>query len=496
MEDILKINEQDNVAVALKDLPRGKKVQVEDEEIELTSDVPRGHKIALKPMNKGMDILKYGFPIGHLEKPVQPGDWVHTDNTKTNLEGVQDYQYQPKFADNPFTNENLTFKGFKRRDGRVGIRNELWIVPTVGCVNGIAEQIIKIFQSDVGDIAPFDNIQVLKHNYGCSQLGDDHVNTRTILGNAVKHPNAGGVLVLGLGCENNSVNEFEQSLGDYDRSRIKFLTSQDVMNEMEEGVKLLHEIYQAAKDDHREEVPLSELKVGLKCGGSDGFSGITANPLLGRLSDYLVAQNGTTVLTEVPEMFGAEKLLMERAVNEKVFHKTVDLINDFKQYFIKHDQPIYENPSPGNKDGGITTLEDKSLGCTQKAGTSVVTDVLKYGERLETKGLNLLSSPGNDLVASTALAAAGCQVVLFTTGRGTPFGSFVPTMKISTNTQIYENKKHWIDFNAGSLLEGKAPDDVLQDFINYIISVASGELVNNEKNDFREIAIFKSGVTL
>ncbi len=496
MEDVLKINEKDNVAVALKDLSKGTRFQVEEREVEITSDVPRGHKIALTSLGKGEDVVKYGFPIGHTETEVQLGDWVHTSNTKTNLAGVDEYEYHPRFAENPFKKENLTFQGFKRSDGRVGIRNELWIVPTVGCVNGIAEQIIKLFQAEVGDIAPFDNIQVLKHNYGCSQLGDDHLNTKTILGNAVKHPNAGGVLVLGLGCENNNVWEFEESLGDYDKDRIKFLVSQDVSDEIEEGVKYLHEIYQDAKDDHREEVPLSELKIGLKCGGSDGFSGITANPLLGRLSDYMVAQNGTTVLTEVPEMFGAEKLLMERAKDEAVFLKVVDLINDFKQYFIKHDQPIYENPSPGNKDGGITTLEDKSLGCTQKAGTSAVTDVLKYGEPLSTRGLNLLSSPGNDLVASTALAASGCQIVLFTTGRGTPFGSFVPTMKISTNTQLYEKKKHWIDFNAGQLLEGRDPDEVLQEFIHYIIEVASGDLVNHEKNDFREIAIFKSGVTL
>ncbi|WP_082234941.1 UxaA family hydrolase [Halobacillus massiliensis] len=496
MKEFLQINTNDNVLIALKDLSKGSILQLEDRELELSNDIPRGHKIAMNDMETGADIIKYGFPIGHLTTAVKKGDWVHTHNTKTNLEGVKDYHYVPQFLDNPYTKEERTFKGYKRKNGYVGIRNELWIVPTVGCVNGIAEQIIKIFQSEVGDIAPFDNIQVLNHNYGCSQLGDDHANTRTILGNAVKHPNAGGILVLGLGCENNSVNEFRDSLGHYDEERVKFLTSQDVSNEMEEGVKLLHEIYQKAKGDHREEVSISELKIGLKCGGSDGFSGITANPLLGRLSDYLTAQNGTTVLTEVPEMFGAETLLMERAQNEEVFHKTVNLINDFKQYFIEHKQPIYENPSPGNKDGGITTLEDKSLGCTQKAGTSVVTDVLKYGERLTTKGLNLLSSPGNDLVASTALGAAGCQMVLFTTGRGTPFGSFIPTMKISTNTPLYENKKHWIDFNAGSLIEGQPEEDLLENFIEYIIKVADGELLNHEKNNFREIAIFKSGVTL
>lgn len=336
---------------------------------------------------------------------------------------------------------------------------------------------------------------VLSHNFGCSQLGDDHENTREILSDMVHHPNAGGVLVIGLGCENNNLYDFQEGLGEYDSQRVKFLVSQEVTDEIEEGVKLLKEIYENAKDDKRETVPLSELKIGLKCGGSDGLSGITANPLLGKFSDYLIAQGGTTVLTEVPEMFGAEKILMERAENKEIFSKIVHLINDFKEYFIANNQPIYENPSPGNKEGGITTLEDKSLGCTQKAGTSVVSDVLKYGERLKTKGLNLLSAPGNDLVSSSALAAAGCQMVLFTTGRGNPYGTVVPTVKVSSNTALYQKKQHWIDFNAGRLLEENT-EEVLRDFIDYIINVASGELVNNEKNGYRGISIFKTGVTL
>ncbi|UOQ45830.1 altronate dehydratase family protein [Halobacillus salinarum] len=496
MKEVVQINERDNVWVALKDLANGEKVRIGDQEIEVKESIPQGHKMALNALNRGDQVIKYGFPIGRLTEDVEKGGWVHTTNTKTNLEGVQEYLYSPNFKENPFQNQHLTFQGYKRDDGRVGIRNELWIVPTVGCVNGIAELMVKQFKSEVGDIAPFENIHVLKHNYGCSQLGDDHENTKTILGNAINHPNAGGVLVLGLGCENNNIYDLKESLGEFNEDRVKFLVSQDVSDEMEAGVSLLHEIYQSGKRDRREEVPLSELKIGLKCGGSDGFSGITANPLLGRLSDFMAAQNGTTVLTEVPEMFGAESLLMERAANEEVFNETVQMINDFKQYFIQHNQPIYENPSPGNKDGGITTLEDKSLGCTQKAGTSTVQDVLKYGETLTTKGLNLLSSPGNDLVASSALASAGCQLVLFTTGRGTPFGSFVPTVKISTNSQIYEKKKHWIDFDAGKLLADYDPDELLDEFIEYVIQVANGKPVNNEINDFREIAIFKSGVTL
>lgn len=497
MKGFLQINKNDNIILALRDFKKEESVIVNESKIQLREDIKRGHKIALKEIREQEHIIKYGFPIGHSLGLILPGELVHTHNMKTNLSGTQNYEYIPKQTQNPYKAEKRVFKGYKRENGNVGVRNELWIVPTVGCVNGIAEKIIKRFEKQVGDISPFDNVLVLKHNYGCSQLGDDHENTKNMLINAVHHPNAGGVLVLGLGCENNELPEFKKALGEINENRVKFLISQSVTDEVGEGLKLVMELYENAKNDQREEVPLSELKIGLKCGGSDGFSGITANPLLGRFSDYLIAQGGTTVLTEVPEMFGAETLFMERAANEEVFHKVVNLINDFKDYFLHHNQPVYENPSPGNKAGGITTLEDKSLGCTQKAGTSIVVDVLKYGEVLKTKGLNLLSAPGNDLIASTALASAGCQMVLFTTGRGTPFGTFVPTMKISTNTQIYESKPHWIDYNAGILLEeGISADQVLNNFVDYVISVANGEFVNNEKNDFREIAIFKSGVTL
>jgi altronate hydrolase len=411
------------------------------------------------------------------------------------LQGIKEYSYNKKVLQSKFENRNLTFKGYKRENGSAGIRNELWIVPTVGCVNGTAEKILEAFKKVSGQLS-IDNTLVLKHPYGCSQLGGDHETTKKLLAAAVKHPNAGGVLVLGLGCENNTMEAFKKELGQFNQERVKFLVSQEVSDEIQEGVKLLTELYENMKEEKRVEIPLSELKVGLKCGGSDGFSGITANPLLGQFSDFLIAQGGTSVLTEVPEMFGAETLLMDRAENEEVFNKIVHLINDFKEYFMNNDQPVYENPSPGNKAGGITTLEDKSLGCTQKAGTAAVMDVLKYGETIKTKGLNLLSAPGNDLVAASALASAGCHMVLFTTGRGTPFGSYVPTMKISTNTELFKLKPHWIDFNAGGLIEDKAMEERLEEFIEYVIAVASGELTNNEKNDFREIAIFKTGITL
>jgi altronate hydrolase len=495
MKNLIQINEKDNIVVALTDLSKGEVISIGDKNITLREDVKRGHKVAIEDIKIDENIIKYGFPIGHSIADVSKGQWVHTHNSKTNLDGIKEYTFNQKLIENTYENRNLTFNGYKREDGSVGIRNELWIVPTVGCVNGIADRIIARFKEIVGNVN-IDNIEVLKHNYGCSQLGEDHISTRTILGSAVKHPNNGGVLVLGLGCENNNMADFKNSLGRFNEERVKFLISQEVSDEIEEGAKLLVELYENMKADKREACSLSELKIGLKCGGSDGFSGITANPLVGRFSDFLVAQGGTTILTEVPEMFGAETLLMARAENEEVYNKTVHLINNFKEYFMQYDQPVYENPSPGNKAGGITTLEDKSLGCTQKAGTATVVDVLKYGEVLKKKGLNLLSAPGNDLVAASALAAAGCQMVLFTTGRGTPFGSFVPTMKISTNTQIYKLKPHWIDFNAGSLVEDMSLEVLTEEFIEYIIKVASGKLVNNEKNNFRELAIFKNGVTL
>ncbi len=495
MKEIIKINQEDNVVVALRDLSKGETIEIDKKKIEVKEDVKRGHKIAIANFSTDENVVKYGYPIGHAIKDIEIGAWVHTHNIKTNLNGIKDYEFNQELTDVSFENKNITFKGYERKNGNVGIRNELWVVPTVGCVNGIGDRIVDKFKEEVNPLG-LDGIEVYKHNYGCSQLGDDHVNTRTMLGNLVKHPNAGGVLVLGLGCENNTMAEFIESLGDYDKKRIKFLVAQEVSDEIEEGAKILKELYDNMKDDKRVDIPVSKLKIGLKCGGSDGFSGITANPLVGSFSDFLVSQGGTTILTEVPEMFGAETILMNRAKDEETFDKTVHLINDFKEYFMAYDQPIYENPSPGNKAGGITTLEDKSLGCTQKAGKATVVDVLKYGETLKVNGLNLLSGPGNDLVAASALAAAGCHIVLFTTGRGTPFGTFIPTIKISTNSVLYNLKPHWMDFNAGSLVEDKCLDEVTDELVKFIIEVSGGKLVNNEINKFKELAIFKKGVTL
>ena len=489
----IKINPADNVAVALQDLRKGETV----EGVVLKTDVPRGHKITLRALKAGEDVIKYGYPIGHLTADVPEGSLVDHGCIKTNLEGLLEYRYRPALEEIPAATVRRTFMGFRRADGRVGIRNQIWVIPTVGCVNGICEQIASRFRQEVaGREGSVDAIVAFPHNYGCSQLGEDHENTRKILADMVHHPNAGGVLVVSLGCENNQLDAFRELAGPVDETRVKMFVCQQVEDEVQYGVERLREIFAVASKDIREDVPVSELKVGLKCGGSDGLSGITANPLLGVFSDWIVAQGGTTVLTEVPEMFGAETILMNRCQDEATFDKTVHLINDFKEYFMKQGMPVYENPSPGNKAGGISTLEEKSLGCTQKCGKSIVRGVLEYAERIRTKGLNLLSAPGNDLVASTALAASGCQIVLFTTGRGTPFGSFVPTMKISTNTALADAKPSWIDFNAGVLAQGEPMEEVAARFTDYVLAVAGGESVNNEKHGIREIAIFKQGVTL
>lgn len=493
----IRINAADNVAVALQEVEAGTRIDIDGVDAAAGCNIPAGHKVALQDMEEGENVVKYGFPIGHLLTPVKKGGLIDHTNLKTNLEGLLEYTYEPDLTEVPEASEKAFFKGYRRKDGRAGIRNELWIIPTVGCVNGVAQSIQKQFEKELQHYPSIEKVIAFPHNYGCSQLGDDHENTCNILADMVHHPNAAGVLVVALGCENNQLGAFRELVGDVDEARVKFMESQKIEgDEVEFGLGLLKEIAEATKDDAREEIPVSELKIGLKCGGSDGFSGITANPLLGRFSDWIVSQGGTTVLTEVPEMFGAETILMSRCQDHETFDKTVHLINDFKAYFMKNNQPVYENPSPGNKAGGISTLEEKSLGCTQKSGNSIVRDVLAYGEKLKTKGLNLLSAPGNDLVASTALAAAGCQIVLFTTGRGTPFGTFVPTAKISTNSTLAANKPLWIDFNAGTIVEDSRAEDVDKEFIDFVLGVASGNLVNNEKSGYSEIAIFKSGVTL
>ncbi|WZL81098.1 altronate dehydratase family protein [Vallitaleaceae bacterium 9-2] len=503
MKNFIQIHGNDNVIIVLEDVVIGESIEHQAIQVTFKDDVKSGHKVALKPIKEGEPIIKYGMPIGKATKAIAVGEHVHTHNVKTQLDDVLEYKYEPHFQDFSTLEKQREVNVYVRPNGEIGIRNELWVIPTVGCVNGVSNQIIQVFKErmlDQGvrikDLENIDGIFAFGHNYGCSQMGDDHINTRKTLQNIVKHPNAGGVLVVGLGCENNQIDAFERTLGDYNKERVSFLISQEVDDEIEAGVELLTQLFEKMRMDKREPQPISKLRIGLECGGSDGLSGITANPLIGMFSDYLIHHGGTTVLTEVPEMFGAETILMNRCKDEATFEKTVELVNDFKNYYKRHDQVIYENPSPGNKNGGITTLEDKSLGCTQKAGSSQVIDVLKHTERISKHGLNLLSAPGNDAVATTALGMSGCQMVLFSTGRGTPFGGFIPTMKIATNSRLANLKPNWIDFNAGRLVDGETMDALLHDFIEQIIATANGQYVRQEVNNYREIAIFKSGVTL
>ncbi|MCG8484059.1 MAG: altronate dehydratase family protein [Clostridia bacterium] len=495
MNTYIQLNDRDNTIIALKPIPKESRIKIKDTLIKVQDDIPQAHKIALEDIKKGEHVIKYGMPIGKATHNIMAGQHVHTHNVATELSDITEYQYVQQFEKISVKSKKEKIKIYRRKNGEIGIRNELWIVPTVGCVNATANQIIEAFKKSY-DLSHIDGVYAFPHPYGCSQMGDDHENTKKVLQGLVKHPNAGGVLVLGLGCENNQIQAFKETLGSYDEDRVAFLNSQDVKDEIQEGVKILTSLYNQMKEDQREEGSISELKIGLECGGSDGLSGITANPLLGFFSDYMVAHGGTTVLTEVPEMFGAETILMRRAKDEAIYHKIVEMVNGFKKYYKDHGQTIYENPSPGNKKGGITTLEDKSLGCTQKAGHSKVVDVLKYGEPLKEKGVNLLTAPGNDLVATTALGVSGCHLVLFTTGRGTPFGGFIPTVKISSNNELAEKKENWIDFNAGQLVDGKRMELLLKEFIHLVVETVNGKKTRNETNNFREIAIFKSGVIL
>ena len=480
----LKINAADSVVVCLQPKKKGDIISVDGKQITVLQDTPAGHKVLIEDKKQGEDIIKYGYPIGHAKTDLKAGEWVNENNLKTNLSGTLEYSYQPVNEKLSIANENRTFKGYVRQNGEVGIRNEVWIVPTVGCVNGIAEKLAQKLREETG-CKNIDAVWTWHHNFGCSQLSEDHENTRKVLRDICLHPNAGAVLVLSLGCENNQPEQFMEMLGDYDKQRIRLLVTQKVEgDEIEAGMEILRELYAIASKDVRQDVSVSKLRVGLKCGGSDGFSG------------WLVAQGGTSILTEVPEMFGAETILMNRCETPELFQQTVSMINNFKEYFLSHGEPVGENPSPGNKAGGISTLEDKALGCTQKCGRAPVSGVLEYGDRLQVNGLNLLSAPGNDLVAATALASAGCQIVLFTTGRGTPFGTFVPTMKIATNPTLAQRKPNWIDFSAGQLIEGRTMAELLPEFIDKVLSVANGEQALNEHNGYREIAIFKNGVTL
>ena len=457
---MLTINKLDNVEINLND----------------------GHKYALRDIKCGENVIKYGQSIGHATCDIAAGEHVHTHNVKTNLSGKLEYRYEPSEVHGEKVESDMTFMGYVREDGQVGIRNDIWIVNTVGCVNKIAEK-----------LADLTGAKYFPHPFGCSQLGDDQTTTQYILRGMVNHPNAGGVLVLGLGCENNNIDVFKSVLGTWNEKRVKFLNTQDFSDEIAEGVKLIDELKAYADGFKREPVHISKLKVGLKCGGSDGYSGITANPLVGRFCDRLVSLGGSCALTEVPEMFGAEHLLMNRCESEEIFEKTVKMVNDFKDYYTRYNQVIYENPSPGNKKGGITTLEEKSLGCIQKGGLSPVVDVLSYGDSLEKNGLSLLTGPGNDIVACTNLMAAGVHLILFTTGRGTPLGTAVPTVKIATNHALAEKKANWIDFDASPTLDGS---DLSDELLSYVIRVAEGEQTKNEVNKYEEISIFKDGVTL
>ncbi len=502
----LRVRPEDDVAIALQDLPAGMDVVTEGHVVSLSADIPKGHKFAVAPVAAGVAVRKFGFPIGKASQDIAPGEHVHSHNLVTGLSGVEDYVYEPAPSSSeavghtkPSSSEAVgqqtsgTFMGYRRADGRVGIRNEIWVLCTVGCVARTAQRLAA--EASKRFAGRIDGVHALTHPLGCSQLGDDLAHTRSLLASLAMHPNAGGVLIVGLGCENNQLSAL---LAEIDRpaDRLKYFAAQMVEDESETGLAAIEDLVVGIEGDRREACDISDLSIGVKCGGSDGFSGLTANPLVGRIADRVAFSGGQAIMTEIPEIFGAERLLMARARDRHVFDGVVSVVNDFKAYFLDHNQPVFENPSPGNKAGGITTLEEKSLGAVQKGGAAPLTEVLRYGGRAHEKGLVLLEAPGNDAVSSTALTAAGAVIVLFTTGRGTPLGFPAPTLKIASNSALAAKKPHWIDFNAGQVVEGRSLDDTADDLMDLILATASGKASCNERNDEREIAIWKNGVTL
>jgi altronate hydrolase len=490
---LLHLDRRDDVAVALTTLVPGTAAEAAGRTVVVRDEIPNGHKVALRDMAAGEIVRKYGWPIGILTAGVPAGGHVHSHNLSTLLSGVEGYSYERLAAEPLLEEEQSGFLGYRRADGRVGTRNEIWILPTVGCVGRTAQKIAAIANARHAGLV--DGVHAFSHPFGCSQLGDDLAGTRSVLAALACHPNAGGVLLVGLGCESNQLDRLLEEIPEGLRGRVRTLRAQGVEDELEEGLALVDALAATASLSRRQPVGFGELVLGLKCGGSDGFSGLTANPLVGRMADRAVAAGGSAILSEIPEIFGAERLLMARARDEKVFDSIVGLVNDFKRYFLASGQPVSENPSPGNIAGGITTLEEKSLGAVQKAGRAPVDGVLRYGERVRRRGLTLLEAPGNDAVSSTALAAAGATLILFTTGRGTPLGFPVPTVKIASNSELARRKPGWIDFDAGRVLQDGI-EPAADALALRIAAIASGEETASERNCEREIAIWKRGVTL
>lgn len=490
------IHEKDNVAVALDNLKPGQTMKAGSRSVYIKEYIPKGHKVALSQIPKGREIIKYGCPIGEAAEGIEAGQWVHSHNLKTGLSRISSYDYQPETRVLPLVQEEEEhFWGYLRGDGQVGIRNEIWIIPTVGCVNGIGRKLAQAADREAK--GRIDGIHCFEHPYGCSQLGEDQENTKSILLGLCKNPNAGGILVLGLGCENLNLNIIKQDLESIQGKPICTLNCQDIDDEQAVGMELLRSMTRTVQKSKRTLQPVSKLRLGVKCGGSDGYSGITANPLVGKISEAFCSKGASVFMTEVPEMFGAEKILFRQCKNRDVVTKLVNLINEFKQYYLQHGQPIYENPSPGNKKGGITTLEEKSLGCVQKCGRAIITGIWPYGSQAMGQGLHLIGGPGNDLVSATALAAAGAQLILFTTGRGTPVGAPVPTIKVATNTDLFQRKNKWMDFNAGAMMETGNAELLKEQLTTLIFEVAEGKKkTRNEENEIRELAVFKQGVIL
>lgn len=488
MNTLLRLHPKDNVALALRPLPSGARVSVEGISLFTRDPIPYGHKVALVSIPKGGRIIKYGYPIGRAVRSISPGEHVHVHNTESGRAHGdtarpvirEESSLIPRFPQD-------TFLGFRRQDGRVGVRNHVLVMASVHCVNGGVERI--------GREVP--GVVALPHIYGCSQLGEDLAQTRRVLEGYVSHPNVGATLIVGLGCEALPTRELVDGLRDRGY-RVELLLLQEIGGSraaVRKGKELAAELLGEVGKLRPEPVPLSELVVGVECGGSDAWSGVTANPAVGAIADALVAHGGTVILSEVTEFIGAEHILAARAISPEVGKAILRAVARREGVAVEMGVDLRgAQPSPGNMEGGLTTIEEKSLGAIVKGGTTPVREFLGYGERPSARGLVVMDTSGNDLESVTGMVAGGAQVVLFTTGRGTPVGNpIVPVIKISSNTPLYERMRDDLDFDAGSILRGEPPTSVAARLAALLLEVAGGRPTQAEVWGHREFAIEPRG---
>lgn len=486
---IIQLHANDNVVVARTPIPCGTTLTIDHRTFVATQDIPPGHKVAVAEIASSSPVVKYGQIIGYASASIASGDWVHVHNLVAKRSEFN-YDFSTELCPAPTPDRIRTFQGYKRTDGQFGTRNYVALISTVNCSATTARYVAaELAKTDLTPFPNVDGIVPLVHKGGCAMSfgGEDHLQLNRTLAGFATHPNIAACLILGLGCETAQASHLQRehgliqlgshsSLGNVDRPMIVNIQEVGgVRKTVDHVVGILRDLLPAANDVRREPLPVSRLKVALECGGSDGNSGITANPALGVASDLLVAQGGTVILSETPEIYGAEQMLTKRAVNRSVGEKLLERIRWWEDYAQRHNASIDNNPSVGNKLGGLTTIFEKSLGAIAKAGTTPLQAVYRYAEPINEPGFVIMDSPGFDPASVTGKVASGAQIVVFTTGRGSCFGCKPsPTIKVATNTPMFNRMRDDMDIDAGRILDGTSVQAVGEEIFERIIATASG----------------------